>query len=410
MNIRTIDDLGDVRGKYILIRDDFNVQIVDGKIMDAFRIKQSLPTIQKMISKGARVVVMSHLGRPEGFDAALSLRPIAGALQSLLGRPVLFADDCLSKEFIPNMKDGDALLLENLRFHPGEEKNDPAFAKDLAAGFDFYINDAFAVSHRAHASVDAVAKILPSFAGALLSSEIKELSGVLQNPARPLVGFIGTAKIGSKIGVVRAMAKLCDKLILGSVIGLTFKVVSGETKSRPNLGDNVKDDINSLEIKSLVSDIMTNYRDKIVLPIDKGVAKEFSPNAFREDKMIDDLSPADVVMDEGQNSVAEYKRVIDGAKTIIWNGTVGMAEWQPVWSAGTFALAEYIAEKTMRGELKSIIGGGDTVAALEATNTKDKMSYVSTGGGAFLEFIEGRELPGIKILVHSPQSTVNSQQ
>jgi phosphoglycerate kinase len=398
MKLRTVDELKDVKGKTILVRDDFNVQIVGGKIMDAFRITQSLPTIRRLVAGGARVAVISHLGRPNGVDPELSLRPIAAELSKLLGQPVLFVDDCLKKDFISGMGDGGVALLENLRFHSGEESDDMEFAKSLADKFDVYVNDAFAVSHRAHASVHAVANLIPSFAGELLSREIQNLSRLIQAPARPLVGIISSSKLKSKIGLIKFMSSLCDKLILGGAIGAAFGILSGKIKPGTNLGDNIKDDIESPEIKSVAVGIMEKWPDKIVLPVDKGVAREFSPTAARRDKIIDDIEPGDIIMDEGPASVAEYKKVIDGAKTVVWNGTVGLAEWHPVWSVGTFAIARHIAEKTRRGELESIVGGGDTVAAFEAAGVKDGVTYASTGGGAFIEFIEGRELPGITAL------------
>ena len=398
MNIRTIDDLNDVLGKRVLIRCDFNVQIVDGKIMDAFRIEQSLPTIRRMIDAGAKVAIVSHFGRPKGERSAeFSLAPIARELESQLGRPVLFVGDCLNREFLADMKDGDVAVLENLRFHSGEESNDFEFAKSLAIGFECYVNDAFATSHRAHASIDAITKFLPSYGGLLLASEISALSALLENPKRPLVGIISSSKVKSKVGVIKAMAKLCDRVILGGGIGTGFHAALGATnivQEEANIERIAGDD----EIKNFIIETMKEYGDKIVLPVSKGCAPVWEPNASRVDKKIGDILPGDIVMDEGPESVEEYKRVIAGAKTVVWNGTVGMAEWIPTWSVGTFALARFIAEKTSAGELESVIGGGDTVAALEYTNTKDKMTYVSTGGGAFLEFLEGREWPGIKAL------------
>jgi len=431
MNIHTISELGDlsahgateagIRGKYVLLRDDFNVQIVDGKITDAFRIEQSLPTIRLLKEKGARIAICAHLGRPEvgpdlragrinetaassmpphQFPSKYSLLPIARALSELLGEPVPLIPDCIGERVANarrDMTDGDVVMLENVRFHAGEESNDPEFARQLADGFDIYVNDAFAVSHRAHASVVGVTKFLPSYAGELLNNEIAKLSAVIKNPARPLVGIISSSKVKSKVGIIKAMAKLCDKLILGGGIGTGFlvamgadNIVQGETNIEKIAGDD--------GIRDFIRTTMKEYGDKIILPVEKGVGPKWDRSAPRTDKMIADILPNDIVMDEGPASVTEYERVIAGAKTVIWNGTVGMAEWPPVWSRGTFALVNYIAARTREGKLESIFGGGDAVAALEATGTKDDMTYVSTGGGAFLEFIEGRELPGIKAL------------
>ena len=406
MNIRMIKNPGDVRGKYVLLRDDFNVQIVDGTVTDNFRISQSLPTIMKLRAAGARVAILAHLGRPpltkagNKPDPKYSLLPVALALGELLGTPVPLIKDCIGAPVAvarKNMADGDVVLLENVRFHAGEENNDPSFAHELAAGFDIYINDAFAVSHRAHASTVGVAKILPAYAGELLASEIAHLTRVMENPKRPLVGLISSSKIKSKVGVIKAMAKMCDKLILGGGIGTGFLVALGARNIIQGEA-NIEKIAGNDEIKDFILETMSKYGGKIILPIEKGTAAEFSPTAPRTNKMIGDILPGDIVMDEGPASIAAYEREIDTAKTVIWNGTVGMAEWSPVWSVGTFSLVRHIAARTRAGKLDSIVGGGDAVAALEATGTKDDMTYVSTGGGAFLEFIEGRELPGINAL------------
>lgn len=391
MSIRTLENV-DVAGKLVLLRDDFNVQIVDGKIMDPFRIEQSMPTIRKLRDAGARVAICAHLGRPKGErNMPFTLAPIA----EYLNIPLI--PDCLDKDFMADMKDGDLVLLENVRFYVGEEKNDPEFAAQLAAGYDIFVNDAFAVSHRAHASTVGVAEILPSYAGELLASEIAHLNNLMENPTRPLLGLISGAKIKSKIGLIRALGKLCDKIICAGGIGTSIHVAMGMKNivmSDPNLERSAED----AELDQKIQDIMAEFGDKIILPVEKGVATEFKPDAVRTDKMMADIVPGDMALDEGPASIAEYERAIDNAKTVVWNGPVGMAEWAPVWSVGTFALARYIADRTRAGALESIVGGGDVVAALEATGTKDDMTYVSTGGGAFLEFIEGKSLPGIKVL------------
>ena len=388
--LRTLDSVRDVSGKFVLLRDDFNVQIIDGKITDAFRIEQSMPTLRRLAAAGARIAIVAHLGRPDGVvNPKYTLAPVADYLK------IPLISDCLDKSFLPTMQDGDVVLLENVRFYAGEEENDSEFAQRLAAGFDYFVNDAFGVSHRAHASTVGVTKFLPSFAGELLSAEIAALSHLLENPKRPLLGLISGAKIKSKIGVIKALGKLCDKIICAGGIGTSILAAQG-LKNLDMDADNLEkyDAATNAEI----SEIMKEYGDKIILPVEKGVGPVFEKTALRTDKMISDILPGDVIMDEGPASIAEYERAIDSAKTIVWNGTVGLAEWQPTWSVGTFALARYIAQRTKSGELESIIGGGDTVTALEETNTKKDMTYVSTGGGAFLEFIEGRDLPGIKAL------------
>ncbi|MDR1361119.1 MAG: phosphoglycerate kinase [Rickettsiales bacterium] len=390
MQIRTINEIGDVRGKYILLRDDFNVQIIGGVISDAFRIESSLPTIKRLAAAGARIAIVSHLGRPGGErNMKYTLAPVAEFLK------VKLIPDCLDKGFLPDMQDGDVVLLENVRFYAQEEENDPDFSTKLAAGFDIFVNDAFAVSHRAHASTVGVAEILPSYAGELLGREIAEITRVMENPKRPLLGLVSGAKIKSKIGVIKALGKLCDKIIIAGGLG-TSVYIANNNKNIDMSADNLEK--YDAETDAQIHEIMSEFGDKIILPLEKGVGDRWAIDAARVDKMMADILPTDIPMDEGPASIAEYERAIDNAKTIVWNGPVGMAEWQPVWSAGTFALAHYIADRTKAGQLESVVGGGDVVAALEATGTKDDMSYVSTGGGAFLEFIEGIELPGIKVL------------
>mgnify|MGYP004464566519 FL=1 len=386
MKLRTIENL-DVRGKFVLLRDDFNVQIVDGKITDAFRIEQSMPTINALRAGGAKIAICAHLGRPKGTrNMEFSLKPIA----EYMG--VSLISDCLDRNFMDEMRDGDVVLLENVRFYAGEEKNDPSFAADLARGFDLFVNDAFAVSHRAHASTVGVAEILPSYAGKLLASEIESLDAVMTHPARPLTAIVAGSKVSTKIGVLKALATLADNLIIGGALGTTFKFATGAHVGNSLYEPDQRD--TALEILAFARENNCN----IILPSDKGVAPEFAPNAPRSDKTFNEITDSDVILDEGAQTIASAISVIEKSETVIWNGSVGMAEWQPTWSVGTFALARAIAEQTRNGKIISVIGGGDTVAALTACGVKDDMTYVSTGGGAFLEFIEGRTLPGIAIL------------
>ncbi len=386
MKLRTIENL-DVRGKYILLRDDFNVQIVDGKITDAFRIEQSMPTINALRAGGARIAICAHLGRPKGTrNMEYTLAPVAEYMK------IPLIADCLDKNFMQNMNDGDVVLLENVRFYPGEEQNNPDFAKKLADGFDIFVNDAFAVSHRAHASTVGVAEILPSYAGLLLASEIENLTAVMENPARPLLSIVGGSKVSTKIGVLRALAKLSDKLIIGGALGTTFNYALGGKVGNSLFEADQKD--NALEILEYAK----QNNCEVLLPLDKGVAPEFTPTAERTNKDFTQIQDDDVIIDAGIATTERDTAAIRDAATVIWNGTVGMAEWQPTWSYGSFAIARTIAEQTRAGKLTSIVGGGDTVAALQACGVKDDITYVSTGGGAFLEFIEGRTLPGIEIL------------
>ena len=386
MNLRTIENL-DVRGKYVLLRDDFNVQIVDGHITDVFRIEQSMPTINALRAGGARIAICAHLGRPKGArNMEYTLAPVAEYMK------IPLIADCLDKDFMKNMRDGDVVLLENVRFYPGEEKNDPDFSRSLADGFDIFVNDAFAVSHRAHASTVGVAKILPSYAGLLLASEIENLTNVMENPARPLLAIVGGSKVSTKIGVLRALAKLADTLIIGGALGTTFNYATG---------GRVGNSLYEADQKQNALDILEYAKQnncRVLLPLDKGVAKEFTAAAARTNKDFTEIMDDDVIIDAGVATTERDVSEIRDAATVIWNGTVGMAEWQPTWSYGSFAIAQAIAEQTRAGKLVSVVGGGDTVAALQACGVKDDITYVSTGGGAFLEFIEGLDLPGIAVL------------
>lgn len=389
MKLRTIDKL-DVRGKYVLLRDDFNVQIVDGKITDAFRIEQSMPTINALRNGGARIAICAHLGRPKGtHNMEYSLAPVAEYMK------IPLISDCLDKDFMKNMQDGDVVLLENVRFYPGEESNDPTFAQQLAESYDIFINDAFAVSHRAHASTVGVAEILPSYAGKLLASEIEHLSAVMENPRRPLLSIVAGSKVSTKIGVLKALAKLSDKLIIGGALGTTFNFATGGKVGNSLYEADQKD--TALEILEYAK----QNNCTVLLPLDKGVSKTFTPDSPRTNKNFSEIADDDIIIDSGIATTERDVAEIRAAATVIWNGTVGMAEWQPTWSYGSFAIAHAIAEQTRAGKLESIVGGGDTVAALTACGVKDDITYVSTGGGAFLEFIEGRTLPGIAILSDS---------
>ena len=386
MAIRKID-YDSVRGKYVLLRDDFNVQIENGKILDSFRIDASMPTIKRLISNGARVVICAHLGRPGGRrDKTLSLRPIAEYMN------IPFVDDCLDKDFLKDMKNGDVVLMENLRFHIGEEENDDAFARELAAGFDIYVNDAFAVSHRAAASLVGVTKYLPSFAGDLLMGEIENISHVLENPEHPFVAFVGGAKVSSKINVLKKLVTVADKLVVGGAMGTTFNFA---------LGAPVGNSLYEPEMADTVIEIMNIAKQngcEILLPLDKGVGKVFDKDAKRENRDVDKIRDDDVIIDDGDKTIERNHDVLMNAKTVIWNGTFGMAEWGDVWGRASFALARDLAHFTKIGKIKSVVGGGETVAALDACGVHNDMSYVSTGGGAFLEFIEGKSLPGITAL------------
>lgn len=377
-----------VRGKYVLLRDDFNVQILDGKITDSFRIDAAMPTIKYLSGCGARVVICSHLGRPKGKkNIELSLRPIAEYMN------IPFIDDCLKKDFLTDMKNGDVVLMENLRFYSGEEDNDDSFAKKLSKGFDVYVNDAFAVSHRQAASIVGVTKYLPSYAGDLLVSEVKNISAAIDNPQHPLVVFIGGSKVSSKIGVLEKLVTVADKIVIGGAMGTTFNFAIGLP-----VGDSLFEESMVGFVKNIIEKAKQNNCE-ILLPIDKGVGKVFSKDAKRMNRDADAIQDADVIMDDGDKTSERNIELLNNAKTVIWNGTFGLAEWGKVWGKSSFEFARALAHFTKEHRIKSIVGGGDTVSALDVCGVRSDMSYVSTGGGAFLEFIEGKDLPGIKVLM-----------
>ncbi len=387
MKLRTLEDAA-LRGKYVLLRDDFNVQIVNGKITEGFRIERSMPTIEFLRNAGARVAICSHLGRPKGVrDMKYSLRPVAEYMKLPL------IEDCLNRDFMADMRDGDVVLLENVRFYAGEEENDSEFSRMLASGFDLFVNDAFAVSHRAHASTVGVTNFLPSYAGLLLNGEIENLTAVMESPTHPVLSIVAGSKVSTKIGVLRALIKLSDTVIVGGALGTTFNFACGEP-----VGNSLFEADQAENARAIMAYAREN-NCRFLLPLDKGVGPVFEPDAPRTDKDIADIKSDDVIIDGGPKTAARDADEIGRASTVIWNGTVGMAEWQPTWSYGSFAIARAIAENTRAGKLKSIVGGGDTVAALDACGVMDDITYVSTGGGAFLEFIEGRELPGIAVLI-----------
>ena len=382
-NVRSID----VCSKYVLLREDFNVQIVDGEITESFRIDAAMPTIKYLTEHGARVVICSHLGRPKGkVVPELSLRPIAEYMN------IPFVDDCLKKDFLSEMKDGDVVLLENLRFYIGEEENNDEFAKKLAEGFDIYVNDAFAVSHRDAASIVGITKYLPSFGGLLLEKEITNLTNLLDNPKHPLVAYIGGAKISTKINVLKKFVQIADKIVIGGAMGTTFNYA---------LGLPVGNSLCEKDMVDTVKEIMLMAADndcEVFLPLDKGVGKEFDKNAKRENRDADKIKDDDIIMDDGDKTTARDIDLLKDAKTVIWNGPFGVTEWGEKWAKSSFEFARALAKSTQNGLVESIVGGGDTVAVLNASGVLGDISYVSTGGGAFLEFVEGKSLPGIKVL------------
>ncbi|RMG22899.1 MAG: phosphoglycerate kinase [Armatimonadetes bacterium] len=382
---KTIRDV-DVHGKRVLVRCDFNVPLENGVITDDRRIRESLPTIRELLNRGAAVILMSHLGRPEGRDERYSLKPVAVRLGELLGREVRFAPDCVGEEvkaMASALKPGEAMLLENVRFHEEETKNDPEFAQQLASLADLFVNDAFGSAHRAHASTEGVAHYLPAVAGFLMEKEIQYLGRALADPSRPFVAVLGGAKVSDKIQVVENLLPKVDALLIGGGMAFTFLRAKGLTTGRSLLDAESLDFVNSVLVES---------PDKILLPTDVVVADSVDSETGTEVR-VEEIPEDKMGLDIGTATAATFAARIEGASTVIWNGPMGVFEKEP-FSKGTKAIAEAMA----RCQGVTIVGGGDTAAAVEKFGLADKMTHVSTGGGASLEFLEGKALPGVVAL------------
>jgi len=384
---KTVRDI-DVSGKRVLVRVDFNVPLSEGQVADDTRVRAAIPTIRYLVDRGARVILASHLGRPKGkVVPSLSLKPIAETLSQLIGKPVQMAPDCVGprvRDLVATMKDGDILLLENTRFHPEETENDPAFAAELASLADIYVNDAFGAAHRAHASTVGVTKHLPAVAGFLMERELQFLSRAIADPERPYVAILGGAKISDKIGVVNNLLSKVDRLIIGGGMANTFLKAKGVF-----VGESLVEDQAIETAKSLLD----RASDKILLPVDAVVADAFDANANSKTVPISAVPEGWRILDIGPETVDAYRQALAGAKTIVWNGPMGVFEF-PRFASGTFAIAELLAET----DAVTIVGGGDSAAAVQSAGLADKMTHVSTGGGASLEFLEGKELPGVAAL------------
>jgi phosphoglycerate kinase len=391
--LKTTDGI-DVAGKRVLVRADLNVPIKAGKVTDATRLERVVPGLKALADRGGKVIVISHFGRPKGVDPDLSLRPVATTLQELLGRPVKFGEDCIgapAEAVVQSLKNGDVAVLENLRFHKGEEKNDPEFAAALAKLGDMYVGDAFSCAHRAHASTEGLTHHLPSYAGPLLMEEINALRTALEKPERPTAAVVGGAKVSTKIPVLTNLVAKVDKLIIGGGMANTFLQA---------MGTMVGKSLSEPEFAGTARDIMSEAQEKgceIILPVDAVIAREFKEGAASEVVQIDNVPFDAMILDVGPKSVAHVTKVLEGAKTLLWNGPMGAFEISP-FGEGTFAVARAAASQTKARKLVSVAGGGDTVAALNAANVTGDFTYVSTAGGAFLEWLEGRELPGIAAL------------
>jgi phosphoglycerate kinase len=388
----------DLRGKRVLVRADLNVPVKDGKVTDATRLERLVPGLQDLAKRGARVVVMSHFGRPKsGPETEFSLKPVADKLGELLARPVVFAGDCIgepAERMVAALLPGQIAVLENLRFHEGEEKNDLEFAKRLAALGDLFVNDAFSAAHRSHASTDAIARLLPAYAGPLLMEEVDALVRVLEKPERPTAAVIGGAKVSSKIDVLTHLVAKVDKLIIGGAMANTFFLAEGV-----EIGKSLAEPDHTKTALEIMHAAKARHCE-VILPHDVVVAAKLEAGA--PSRVVATLeTPADqMILDVGPRTVAHYTEIIGRCKTLLWNGPLGAFEVAP-FGEGTFALAREAATLTKAGKLISVAGGGDTVAALNAARVTDQFTYVSTAGGAFLEWLEGRTLPGIAALARA---------
>jgi phosphoglycerate kinase len=388
----------DVKGKRVLVRADLNVPVRSGDVTDATRLERLVPGVDELSRGGAKVVLISHFGRPKGApDCEFSLRPVADRLSRLLGRPVAFATDCIgpaAEKAVSALNAGDIAVLENLRFHKGEEKNDPAFAQALARLGDIYVDDAFSTAHRAHASTDALARLLPSYAGPLLMEEVAALRSVLDRPARPVTAIVGGAKVSTKIPVLTNLIAKVDTLIIGGAMANTFLLAHGVKVGRslvePNFAETAREILHAAKACNC----------EVVLPEDVVVAAALEACAPSRICPVGEVPADQMILDVGAAAVAQCIDVLGRCKTLLWNGPLGAFEVPP-FGEGTFQVARAAAAATEAGRLISVAGGGDTVAALNAAGVTDRFTYVSTAGGAFLEWLEGRELPGIAALVRS---------
>jgi phosphoglycerate kinase len=392
---RTLCDI-DVRGKTVLLRADLNVPVKDGKVTDAIRIERLAPTIETLIGKGAKVVVMSHFGRPKGHpDPAFSLRPLIAPLEKAIGgRHVAFAADCIGKEakrVVTALRPGEVALLENLRFHKEEETNSPDFARALADLGDVYVDDAFSAAHRAHASIEALAHLLPAAAGKLMEAELNALTAALESPARPVLALIGGAKVSTKLDLLRFIIGKVDVLAIGGAMASTLLMAQGN-----EIGHSLCERDMAETARQLLA-LAREQNRRVILPEDAVVASELAAGVTTREVTIDMVPHDAMILDIGTRTVARIGAALDEARTLVWNGPLGAFETPP-FDRGTSAVAKRVAELTRAGKLLSVAGGGDTVAALAAAGVIDELSYVSTAGGAFLEWLEGRELPGVAAL------------
>ena len=391
---RNLDGL-DVKGKRVLVRADLNVPMSDGKVTDATRIERQAPTIRELAEKGARVVVLSHFDRPKGkVVPSMSLRPVAEPLAKEVGRAVAFAADTVgeaAQKAVAGLKDGEIVLLENTRFHAGEEKNDEGFAKQIAALGDLFVNDAFSSAHRAHASTEGVARHLPSVAGRSMQAELEHLSKALSNPERPLLAVVGGAKVSSKIDLLQNLVGKVETLVIGGAMANTFLAAEGISVGKSLYEPDL------LETARKVIHMANESGAVILLPVDVVVAREFKAGAAHRTVPVREIGADEMALDVGPATIQAFANRLAVTKTLVWNGPFGAFETSP-FDAGTVAAARAVAAATRAGHLLSVAGGGDTVAALAHSGVENDFTYVSTAGGAFLEWLEGKELPGVEAL------------
>lgn len=388
MNKKTVKDI-DLKNKRVLMRVDFNVPMADGKVTDDKRIKAALPTIRYVLEQGASLMLMSHLGRPKGgSDPEFSLRAASETLATLLNHPVQMAPDCVGAEveaMAKALKPGDVLMLENTRFHKGEEKNDLELAKQMASLGEVYVNDAFGSAHRAHSSTEGTARFLPAVSGFLMEQELEYLGKAVANPEHPYIAILGGAKVSDKILVVETLASKCDKLIIGGGMANTFLAAKGL---------NMQDSLVEAESLETAKTLLAKLGDKLLLPVDAIIADKFEAEANTQTVDVDKIPAGWRMLDVGPKTIEAYKAVIGTAKLVVWNGPVGVFE-MPKFAEGTFALARMLAES----KAITVIGGGDSASAVKKAGVANQMTHVSTGGGASLEFLEGKELPGVAALL-----------
>jgi phosphoglycerate kinase len=390
---RTLDDV-DVRGKRVLLRVDLNVPMENGEVSDATRIERVAPTIAEIADKGGKVILLAHFGRPKGPDPQESLRPVAAAVAKVIGRPVAFAEDCIGEKAeaaIAAMKPGDILCLENTRFHKGEEKNDLAFVDALAKLGDIWVNDAFSAAHRAHASTEGLGRKLPAYAGRTMQAELDALSKALEVPDKPVIAIVGGAKVSTKLELLENLIGKVDGLVIGGAMANTFLHAQGLNVGKSLVEKDMADTARRILAKAEARNCA------IILPIDAIVAFHFAAHAPSHAYGVDAIPADGMILDVASQSMERIKGAIDDACTLVWNGPLGAFEMPP-FDRATVETARYAAERTKMRRLVSVAGGGDTVAALNLAGVADSFTYVSTAGGAFLEWMEGKPLPGVEVL------------